>query len=42
MSPGNGQQFGSLELSSDEALIKGFFLGSDTSSMTWMNIVKYR
>lgn len=33
VSPGDEQQ---VELSSDEALSKGFFLGPDTSSMVWM------
>lgn len=35
VSPGDEQQVGSLELSSDEALMRGFFLGPDTSSMVW-------
>lgn len=36
VSPGDEQQLGSLDVSSDEALVKGFFLGPDTSSMVWM------
>lgn len=41
VSPGDIQQAGSVELS-DEALVKGFLLGSDTFSMTWMTRVKHR
>lgn len=41
VSPGDMQQAGSVELS-DEALVKGFLLGSDTSAMTWMTRVKHR